>query len=244
VSTVAVAPLLAEVLEAHGGLERWRRHDRLSSTIVSGGILWSVKGIDMPPIARVATTRLREQWMSVTPFGEPGWTMTWTPQHVAIRNEAGDVIAERDDPRQAFAGHRYDTPWDPLHLAYFNGYAMWTYHALPFVIAEPGYEVAEITPVVQDGKSLRGLAVRFPAEIHTHTREQRLYFDDSRLLCRQDYEVDVWAGTAAAHMVSDYVTVDGLRLPTRRRVYPRAADGLVDPNIDIVTIDMSNYQLR
>ena len=243
-SAVALTPLLAEALEAHGGLDRWRTHEGLSSTIVSGGILWGVKGIDMPPIPRVATTEFRRQWMSVTPFGEPDWTMTWTPNHVEIRSSAGDVIAERDNPRDAFAGHGYDTPWDPLHLAYFNGYAMWTYHALPFVIAEPGYDVTEIAPVEQDGKMLRGLGVRFPAGTHTHTREQRLYFGDDRLLCRQDYEVDVWAGTAAAHLVSDYTTVDGLRLPTKRRVHPRAAGGSIDTNVDIVTVDHSNYKLR
>ena len=36
-TAAAINPLLAEVLEAHGGLERWRAFDGLSSTIVSGG---------------------------------------------------------------------------------------------------------------------------------------------------------------------------------------------------------------
>lgn len=238
-----INPLLAEALEAHGGIERWRAHEGLSSTIVSGGRLWGLKGIDMPPIPRVATTKFRRQWMSVTPFGDPDWTMTWVPERVVIESSAGDVIAERENPRDAFAGHGYDAPWDPLHLAYFNGYAMWSYHALPFVLAEPGYEVSEIAPVEQEGQTLRGLSVRFPKGVHTHTREQRLYFGDDLLLCRQDYEVDVWASTAAAHMVTDYVDVGGLRLPTRRRVHPRAPDGSLDHGVEIVTIDMSNYVL-
>lgn len=243
-TAAALNPLLAEILEAHGGLDRWRSYEGLSSTIVSGGDLWGLKGIDMPPIPRVATTTFRRQWMSVTPFGEPDWTMTWTPDHVSIESGAGDIIAERDDPRKAFAGHGYDTPWDPLHLAYFNGYAMWTYHALPFVLAEPGYEVIEIASIEHDGQTLRGLGVRFPDDTHTHTREQRLYFGDDRLLCRHDYEVDVWAGTAAAHFISDYVTVDGFCFPTKRRVHPRAPDGSFDRRISIVTVDMSNYMLR
>jgi hypothetical protein len=243
-TATAIQSLLDEVLEAHGGLERWRSYGGLSSTIVSGGMLWGLKGIDMPPIPRVATTEFRRQWMSVAPFGEPDWTMTWTPDRVMIESGTGDTIAERDNPRDGFSGHKYDTPWDPLHLAYFNGYAMWTYHALPFVISEPGYLVTEVAPIEQDGKLLRGLAVRFPKGTHTHTREQVLYFGKDGLLCRQDYEVDVWAGTAAGHLVSDYVTVEGLRLPTKRRVHPRAPDGSLDYDVDVVTVDHSNYQLR
>jgi hypothetical protein len=242
--TAAIHPLLAEALEAHGGLERWRDFDGLSSTIVSGGHLWGLKGIDMPAIPRVATTEFRRQWMSVTPFGEPDWTMIWVPDKVVINSSAGEVITERENPRDAFAGHGYDTPWDPLHLAYFNGYAMWTYHALPFDLADPGYEIAEIAPVEQDGRMLRGLSVRFPKAVHSHTRDQRVYFGDDRLLCRQDYEVDVWAGTAAAHMVTDYVDVAGLRFPTRRRVHPRAPNGTLNYAVQVVTIDMSNYALR
>jgi hypothetical protein len=243
-TTATINPLLAEVLEAHGGLERWKTHKELSSTIVSGGTLWSLKGVDMTPIPRVVTTDLRRQWMSVTPFGDPNWTMTWMPNHVKIQSNAGDVIAERENPRQAFAGHLFNTPWDPLHLAYFNGYAMWTYHALPFVLAEPGYHVTEIAPIEQDGINLRGISVRFPIGIHTHTSEQRLYFTDDRMLCRLDYEVDIWVNTAASHIITDYITVDGLRLPTKRRVHPRAPDGSFDRGVDRVTIDMSNYAFR
>jgi hypothetical protein len=243
-TTDAINPLLADTLKAHGGLERWRTFAGLTSTIVSGGRLWGLKGIDMPPIPRVATTDFHRQWMSVTPFGDPDWTMTWVPQRVVIENATNQVIAERESPRDAFAGHDYDTPWDPLHLAYFNGYAMWTYHALPFILAEPGYETNEIAPIEQDGRTLRCLGVRFPEDVHTHTREQRLYFDDDLLLCRQDYEVDVWASTAAAHMVTDYIDVGGLRFPTKRRVHPRASDGSLQSDVDIVTIDMSNYVLR
>jgi hypothetical protein len=243
-TTGAINQLLADALEAHGGLERWRTFAGLTSTIVSGGRLWGLKGIDMPPIPRIATTEFRRQWMSVTPFGDPDWTMTWVPQRVVIESATNQVIAERESPRDAFAGHGHNTPWDPLHLAYFNGYAMWTYHALPFILAEPGYEMNEIAPIEQDGRTLRCLCVRFPEGVHTHTREQRLYFGDDLLLCRQDYEVDVWASTAAAHMVTDYIDVGGLRFPTKRRVHPRASDGSLQPDVDIVTIDMSNYVLR
>ncbi len=93
----------------------------------------------------------------------------------------GKLIAERDEGREAFGDHGFDTRWDPLNLAYFNGYAMWTYHALPFLIGEPHYELEAIAPVLLEGRELRGLLVRFPENIHTHTREQRLYFGEDGL---------------------------------------------------------------
>jgi hypothetical protein len=240
----AASPLLAEVLEAHGGLKRWRGFEGLSSTVVTGGRLWGLKGINMGPAPRVATTEFRRQWTSIAPFGGPDRTMTWTPGRVVIANGAGEIVAERENPRDALAGRLADTPRDPLHLAYFNGYAMWTYHALPFVLAEPGYRIVEVAPAVQDGEALRGLGVRFPEGVHTHTREQRLYFGVDGLLRRHDYEVDVWAGTPAAHMLCDYVEVGGLRLPTGRRVHPRDPDGSLRYDFDPVTMEMSNYVPR
>lgn len=37
--------LLSEVLEAHGGLERWQQFTTLSATIITGGEFWSFKGL-------------------------------------------------------------------------------------------------------------------------------------------------------------------------------------------------------
>ena len=48
-------PLLAEVLDAYGGFDRWRGFNRVSATIVMGGVLWAMKGIDMDPTPRVAS---------------------------------------------------------------------------------------------------------------------------------------------------------------------------------------------
>jgi hypothetical protein len=244
VSAAALNPLLDEALEAHGGLERWRQFEGLSSTIISGGQLWPLKGVHMIPTARRAATDFHRQWTTVTPFGEPDWTMTWTPEHVAVTDGAGTIVAERDDPRAAFAGHGFDTSWDPLHLAYFNGYAMWIYHAAPFVLSEPDHVVTDVAPVEHDGEMLRGINVRFPSAIHSHSPEQQFYFDGEGLLRRHDYVVDVWAKTPAAHFVSDYVEVEGLKLPTRRSVYLRNADGSVNRDFNAVTVELSDFRFR
>lgn len=239
-----VTALLGEVLAAHGGLERARGYTTLAADVVGGGRLWGIKGITMDPTPRHFVTGLRQQHVTLSPFGDPDWTLDWTPARLEIRSGAGAIIAERDNPREAFAGHQHETPWDPLHLGYFNGYAMWTYHALPFVLAEPGYELEVIPEVVQEGERLRGLKVRFPAGVHTHTREQRLYFDKDGLLRRQDYEVDVWADAPAVHLLFDYVEAGGLKLASRRSVYRRNPDGTPNYDFNTVTIAASNFDPR
>ncbi|MFP3547458.1 hypothetical protein SB748_29075 [Rhizobium sp. SIMBA_035] len=236
--------LVQEILEAHGGTERFRQAKGLASTILTGGKLWAMKGIDMDRTPRRATTDFHRQWTSVGGFGQPDWTMTWTPKHLEITDAEGKLIAERDGGREAFGDRGFDTRWDPLNLAYFNGYAMWTYHALPFLIGEPHYELEAIAPVLLEGRELRGLLVRFPENVHTHTREQRLYFGEDGLLRRHDYSVDVWADSTAAHFLSDYVEVDGFKFPSRRSVFAKKADGSVNEDLNTVTVELSNYEVR
>src|SRR5262245_28909180 len=114
--------LLKEAIDAHGGLDRWRRFKGVASTIITGGILWHIKGASIIRTPRRATIEFRRQWTRVAPFGKPDWTMTWVPEHVEITDRQGTIIAQRDHGRDAFDRH-YDAPWDPLNLAYFNGYA-------------------------------------------------------------------------------------------------------------------------
>jgi hypothetical protein len=234
--------LMTESIVAHGGLVRWRSFKGVASTLITGGILWDIKGVNIIRMPRRATSEFRRQWTQFAPFGDPDWTMTWLPEHVEITDSKGTILAQRDDGRDAF-DRSYEAPWDPLNLAYFNGYAMWTYHATPFVLAEPGYEAREIEPIAREGEMLRGVNVRLPAGVHSHSREQRFYFDSDNLLRRHDYEVDVWADMPAAHFLSDYVDVNGLKFPRRRSAFARRPDGTPDPDINLVTIDLSDYTL-
>ena len=201
----AVGPhaLLTDVLDAHGGLDRWRTFSKVTAKVVSGGFLWAMKGIDIGTAPRIMTSQFRRQWTRTEPFGDPDWHMTYEPGRVAIETKAGEIIAEQANPRETFVGHAWETPWTPLQLAYFNGYAMWTYYNLPFLLGEADVEIAETPSLTQDGVLLRGLRIRFPPRIHTHSPEQQLYFDDSGLLRRQDYEVDVAGKTRAAHLISE-----------------------------------------
>lgn len=239
----ATQSLLAEVLDAHGGIDRWHQFSKVRSIVVSGGFLWGMKGIPLDDTPRAITSEFRRQWTRVEPFGHADWHMLYEPTRVVIETQAGEVVAQQDNPRETFAGHAWETPWTPLQLAYFNGYAMWTYYNLPFLLGEPGIEATEIPSIADGGSVLRGLRVRFPQEIHSHSSEQSLYFDDSGLLRRQDYQVDVAGRGRAAHLISDYVDVQGLLFPTRRRVFMRSADGTLQLDKMPVSIDLSDFEL-
>jgi hypothetical protein len=193
--------LLAQAIAAHGGLDRWNKFQKITTTIVAGGGLWPMKGLDLDfSNPSEMTVTLHEESASISPFGQPELRAAFRPDRIAIETTTGAVIQERSNPKSSFAGHVMNTVWDPLHLAYFTGYAMWTYLTTPFLMAMPGFEVTEISPWQEGGESWRGLRARFPDEIASHSKEQEFYFGDDFLLRRHDYHVDVAGGFPAAQL--------------------------------------------
>lgn len=234
--------LLERAITAHGGLEQWKSLEQLTVTAVSSGGLFALKGMPQDPKPREQTVTLHEEWASVFPFGQPDWRTHFTANEVAIETTAGVLVRERADPRRSFDGHGLLTPWDPLHRAYFNGYAMWTYLTTPFFLAMPGFEVTEIAPWQEGAERWRGLRARFPDAIASHSREQDFYFGEDFLLRRHDYHVDVAGSFPAAQYVSDIVVVEGIRFPTRRRAYMRAPDLKPIRDLLMVAIDFTNFR--
>ena len=216
--------LLDEVLEAHGGLGRWRAARTITARVHSGGLLIRTR----VPGNRFAdyrvTVEVAEQRAVIHPFPRDGLRAVFDRGDARIETEAGEVIASRIDPRQAFfglSGVRRNLRWDALDSAYFAGYAMWNYLTTPRLLTREGVEVRETDPWRQDGETWRRLAVSFPDRLDTHSREQSFYFDGRGLLRRQDYVAEVvgrWA--RAAHYCDEHARAGGLVFPTRRRVRP------------------------
>jgi hypothetical protein len=65
--------LLDLVLRAPGGLDRWRKFNKLSATIVAGGGLLPMKGLDIDPKPLEGTATIREEITIIRPFGQPDW---------------------------------------------------------------------------------------------------------------------------------------------------------------------------
>ena len=210
-----MSDLATLAINAHGGLDRWRRFKTVSAHLVQGGVLWKVKGQDGVLDDVHLTVDLDKEWASHRPFGQQDRHSSFQPDRVAIETSDGQVVEERANPRESFKDHQFDTPWDRLQLVYFAGYAMWTYLNTPFLFALPGIETEELDTWQEDGASWRRLKVRFPERVATHSAEQTFYFDQQGLLRRHDYDVDVAGGTPAAHYVSAPTEVSGIVVPDR-----------------------------
>jgi hypothetical protein len=64
--------LLAEVIEAHGGMNRWQRYETGRCHDVSGGGFFALKGVLQDPDPRRMTVWLHEERSSLIPYGGPG----------------------------------------------------------------------------------------------------------------------------------------------------------------------------
>lgn len=234
--------ILEFAMNGHGGLDRWREFAAISVHLSQGGVLWDLKQQSGVLDEVDVTASLAEEHLSHGPFGEPPVHTAFTPDRVAIESAGGTVLEQMSHPRDSFAGHTQETPWNRLQLAYFAGTAMWTYLTQPFSFTMPGFVVSEGDPWVEDGRTYRRMNVTWPAHLATHNSDQVLYLDDTGLVFRHDYTVEITGNTDAAHYLSDYVDVSGLKVPTRHRIHPRAADGQADPGLLIVSIDYSDVR--
>jgi hypothetical protein len=219
------AELVAQAIEAHGGSERFDAAREIVVRVSSGGFAFASKlqrGAVRRIEGRVATAGQRTV---LSPYPETGRSGVFERGAVRIESAAGAAVAERPDARSAFRGPRHALWWDRLDMLYFAGYALWTYLSLPFVLARPGYAAREIDPWDEDGRRWRRLAISFPADVHTHSREQVLYLDDDGLIARHDYTAEPFGSWAkAAHYTLERRAVDGLVIGVRRRAYPRRPD--------------------
>ena len=231
-------------IDAHGGLDRWRKLKTVSARLLQGGVLWQLKRQEGVLRDVHLTVDLRKEWASHWPFGQPDRHTSFEPSRVAIETSNGDVVEERVHPRESFEGHVLDTPWDSLQLAYFAGYAMWTYLNTPFLFALPGVKAEEVEAWAENGEAWRRLKVTFPTSIATHSAEQTFYFDQEGLLKRHDYEVDISGGTPAAHYVSQLQEISGIVVPTKHTIVPRQPDGSSAPTPVVVSIDLSEIDFE
>lgn len=229
-------------IDAAGGLDRWRQFKTASARLLNGGVLWPLKhqqGVLDDVHVRVD---LRKEWASHWPFGAPNLRTSFQPHRVAIETTEGQTVEELLQPRDSFKSHSVETRWSRLQLAYFAGYAMWTYLNTPFLFALDGVMTEEVEPWRENGETWRRLKVTFPPNIASHSTVQTFYFDAEGLLQRHDYNTEVSGGTPAAHYVYQHEEFSGILVPTKRRVLGRGADGTSIPDPLIVSIDLSEVE--
>lgn len=225
-------------ISAHGGLNRWNALRTAHAHVNAGGAVWQVKGQEGVLDDINVRIDLHRQFASHSPFTAPGLRTSFRPDRIAVETEDGTVVEELYDPKDSFKGHVLETEWDRLQLGYFAGSAIWTYLTAPFAFAMPGFRSEEMSPWQEEGQTWRRLRVTYPDSIATHLPEQTFFFDREGLLRRHDFTAEVVGGGPAANYAYDYQEFDGIMVPTKRRIHPRNADGTVDTEPVLVSIDL------
>ncbi len=234
--------LLQKAVDAHGGLKRWNEIDHVTVAASLTGAIWFVKskGDYLKDVVMQIDTK-RERM--VTNFPGQDKRFIFEPERLLMERLDGTVLMERDQPERSFQGHLRETPWDDLHVAYFQGEAIWTYLNTPFLYTQEGFQTVEITPIVVESETWRRLKITFPDRIKSHTREQISCFGPDGLLRRHDYTVDILGGATGLNYASEYRDVGGIIFPTKRRIYAYEGDYQLVPEPLLVKIDMGAITL-
>jgi len=243
-----MAFLLDEVLNAHGGLERWRKAGTVHARVQTGGLLIRTR----VPGNRFAdyriTVHVREPRTVFDPYPRDGLRGVFERGSARIESHDGEVIRSRASARAAFFGRsglRRNIRWDPLDAVYFAGYAMWNYLTFPHLLTLEGVEVTEGETWPEGGETWRCLNASFPPDIDTHSPRQIFYVDAGGRLRRHDYVPEVigrWA--RAAHLCADHVQAGGLLFSTRRRVHPIGPGNRSLPFPTLVSLQLTDLRVK
>lgn len=224
-----IQAVLRDALDAHGGLERWNAFEQVQASLISGGLLYDLKGQKTDHLPRHVCVDLRDIRTRLHPFGAPDRALDFTGSRVAIETSDGTTVAEAATAqlRDSFIGHSLTSSWNPLQRAFFSGYALWTYLNSPFLLTRPDVELHPVDPIEDDGQRLDGIGALFPAHLPTHSRRQQFYFGPDRRLRRHDYHVDLAGDLPASQYLDDYIVAQGISVPLTRRAYRSDQDGSV-----------------
>jgi hypothetical protein len=235
--------LLNLAVNAHGGLTRWNKVKSVKVAASIGGAIWFVKskGDVLKNIVMTIDTSIERM---VTDFPGQDKRSIFEPGRAAMEKADGTLVQSRDNPEESFKGQQRDTPWDDIHVAYFCGEALWTYLNTPFLYTHEGFTTEEISSIEVEGETWRRLKVTFPDDVKSHTREQISCFGPDGLLRRHDYTVDILGGATGLNYASEYRDVDGIIVPTRRRIYAYEGDYQLVREPLLVSIDMGEISLN
>ncbi len=238
--------LIEKAIDAAGGIAAWNKVRQIAFDFTPQGPSLHARGpvgiaATQSPMRAIVDTR--RQHVAFEPFLAPDRRAIYTPGRTWVETQDGTLLEDQHDPRASLTTMTPGMPWSAPQLVYFFGYSLWLYLTLPFNFLKPGITAEEVEPWREDGEIWRGLRISYPADFPAHTAQQTHYFDDDGLMRRQDYTVDVRQNLSAAHYLLDYAMFDGLRLPTKRRIFVMGEDRMPNRDRLLIAADLQNYQL-
>jgi hypothetical protein len=233
-----LSPTAARALAAYGGQAVWKAATTVESTVTVGGLLFQLKGINIPPHAKI-TVDVQRPHTIIAPVDESGDIGVLDGFKVMIVAPGGRILEQRADARGHLQNASLTTKWDRLNLLYFLGYAFWGYYTLPYQLIRTDIEWTEL----RDGVLQADYATNLPV----HSRVQRFWFDTKTgLLRRNDYTpVAADPNARVANVVFEHGVSNGIPYTSKRRVKTSLQQyGWVLPAPDFITIDVESWRLR
>ncbi|KAH8802553.1 hypothetical protein F5884DRAFT_903214 [Xylogone sp. PMI_703] len=232
--------LLQSIIQANGGLENWDNIQSITTTFMFSGPTLTLKGFPGHHEVK-AVIDTKAQKVTFEKLGNICGTYMPTRTEVGLLG-SGTSLDVREQPKRAFKNHTVNTQWDQHHLLYFLGYAIWYYFNMPFCFLLPGFHTEELNQQEREnGEVWRVLQVTFPEHFPTHTKVQRLYFDQQYRLRRMEYQVDIIAPIPTSHLCYDHRIFDGLILPTFRfaNLFPPAISNTTAFTIQVMDVEVN-----
>ena len=232
-----LSPTAARALHAYGGEAVWKAATAVESTVTVGGLLFQLKGINIPPHAKI-TVDVQRPHTVIDPVDESGDIGVLDGFSVIIVAPGGRILEQRADARDHLQNASISSRWDRLNLLYFLGYAFWGYYTLPYELMRTDIEWTEIGDGI--------LQADYGTNLPVHSRIQRFWFDTkSGLLRRNDYTpVAADPNARVANVVFEHGVSNGILYTSKRRVKTSLAQyGWVLPFPDFITIDVERWRL-
>jgi len=232
-----LSPTAARALKAYGGEAVWKAATAVESTVTVGGLLFELKGINIPPHARI-TVDVQHPHTVIDPVDEAGDIGVLDGFSVMVMAPGGRILEQRADAREHLHNASLTTRWDLLNLVYFLGYAFWGYYTLPYQLTRTDIEWTELSDGV--------LQADYGTNLPVHSRIQRFWFDRSTgLLRRNDYTpVAATPSARVANVVFEHGMSSGIPYTSKRRVKMSLQQyGWVLPAPDFITIDVEAWRM-
>jgi len=214
--------VLERACEHYGGFETWRALSRirLVPDRLSGLVPW-LKGngrtFRLPSAFEI---RPRSRWACFLNYPDKDHFGLFEDGTVRLERSDGNVVVKVDNHRQSFRAWSKNRRWTPLDALYFFGYALTHYHSLPFSLFDA--RLLRASHIGSRNGRLAVLDVELPADLPTHSRRQRFYFDATGRIERHDYHAEIvgfWA--RGAHFWRRQRPCNGFPVSLERHVVAR-----------------------